>query len=595
MPYNHRAVLSGLLMIVVSLLFTKCTNPAGHAGTATETENVAAMLYNPNGTPAAHATVRFYKYGVDPRTGLAKKAAATPVDSTTTNTNGNYTAALDTGTYNILASSNGNATFQDSITVVKDSTVNPPTDTLKTPGNLQGRIALQPGDDARTVFILFLGTNTFFEPADSIGNFTTLPMAKGKYQVRILTTLDAYTPKDTVLSVTAGVIDTLTGPIVLQYTGIPVPTGLKINYDTLKQIVTLTWNKPTTGRKVAGYNIYRMNVDSNTSFSPVNLHLVTGATYSDSTGVQDQTYQYRIAAVDTNGTEGVKSAAVSVKVAGAFVLTDTIGSPGSAVGQFTTIWDMTLDSSGNLYVVSCESNTGNSPRIQKFETASNKALLSIGTKGIDTAQFNQPKGVAVDANGLVYVTDRGNARVQIFDSLGNFLSYFKGGTADSSKLMDPKEVAVIQNAVYVADYSDSGYYSTVKKFDRTGKFIKKWGQKGDGQGQFRMIWAIKTTPSGEVITLDENGIQFFTNDGQYESGFSLKSYNTLPQDFYLADSLIYLTAINDNSTYEFLIVNMKGALISRYSLPAFGFQIAVREKTVFISDFSSGRILVYKR
>ena len=175
------------------------------------------------------------------------------MDSTTTDASGNYAAKLDTGTYNVLAAGDSGVVYQDSITVVKDSTVHPPADTLKAPGSIRGIIRLQPGDDARTVFILFMGTNVLNMPEDAIGNFSVANMAEGTYRVRFLTTLDAYVPKDTVLSASAGRTDSVPHDIVLQYTGIPVAGGFMFSYDTLKQIVTLTWNKPTTGRKISGY------------------------------------------------------------------------------------------------------------------------------------------------------------------------------------------------------------------------------------------------------------------------------------------------------------------------------------------------------
>ena len=41
-------------------------------------------------------------------------------------------------------------------------------------------------------------------------------------------------------------------------------------------------------------------------------------------------------------------------------------------------------------------------------------LHSFGTKGNSPGQFNQPRGITVDKNGQVYVSDYGNGRVQVF-------------------------------------------------------------------------------------------------------------------------------------------------------------------------------------
>jgi hypothetical protein len=320
------------------------------AGNVTQTGNpVASMVYNPDGSPAIHAKVYFYPVNYNPHTGGLGKTAVT-IDSTITDTNGNYVEMLDSGTYNILAKGDSGLAFQDSITVTRGDTVKPPADTLHAPGTIQGIVQLQPGDDARTVFILFMGTHTFTMPTDLIGNFTSDNMAAGHYSVRIITTTPNYKVLDTNLGVIAGTANVLPQPIVLQYTGIPVPTGLKINYDTLKQIVTLIWDKPINGRKVQSYTIYRKRSDSATF---VNIKGgVTDTTNNDSTGVQDQTYEYRVAVVDTNTTEGTRSAGVQVLIAGMFTVADSIvkGYAIGVDGNFGQFGRGVLDSAGNFYI-----------------------------------------------------------------------------------------------------------------------------------------------------------------------------------------------------------------------------------------------------
>jgi hypothetical protein len=422
---------------VSSLLLMQCANPNAGNGSDTGNAMIASMLYNPDGTPANHAVVRFFRFGTDPRTGV------TAIDSTTTDAKGNYTAKLDTGTYNILANGGGNATFQDSIKAIKDSTVHPPADTLKATGSLKGIVRLEEGGDPTTVFVLFMGANVFTTVQDSAGNFATTDMAKGRYQVKLLSTLDNYKPKDTVLTVTAGSVDSLPGPIVLQYTGIPVPRGLTINYDTLKQIVNLSWNKPAIGRMVAGYDIYRQRSDS-TSFANIKSG-VKDTVFQDSTGVQDQTYEYRVAVVDSNNTIGVMSAGVSAKVTSVFILTDSIVSPminssqanGFAIGKDTTIYvaaagfnnfirvlsktgdsinaigkgnfkqvyDIAIDSKENIFAVDPDNNA-----IFKF--------LKNGTF-VSSWPINIPTRIAIDTQDNIYVVFSDGRGIMKLDTLGN--------------------------------------------------------------------------------------------------------------------------------------------------------------------------------
>jgi hypothetical protein len=302
-------------------------------GTATETENVVGVLFNEDGSRAAHAKVKFIPADYTPGAGLPGSVASA-ADSTITDDTGHYEAdSLPPNTYNLSFIGNGGYAFRDSIEVRSDSLTNVPSDTLKAPGSLHGTVRLQPGDDPRTISILFIGTTVWGTPNDSTGAFDVANLAGGSYRVRFLTTLDNYAPKDTVLRVIAGKSDTLSREIVLRYTGIPAPHGLAFTYDTLRHIVVLRWNRPAEGRPVESYNIYR-RMEGVTAYTRVESG-TPDTTWSDSAVMQDIVYEYRIAAIDTNGSEGVKSQ-------GLFVFTGN-GTPGAVFSapMANAVWTTT--------------------------------------------------------------------------------------------------------------------------------------------------------------------------------------------------------------------------------------------------------------
>jgi DNA-binding beta-propeller fold protein YncE len=70
---------------------------------------------------------------------------------------------------------------------------------------------------------------------------------------------------------------------------------------------------------------------------------------------------------------------------------------------------------GDLYV---SDGYGNS-RVHKYDPAG-RLLLSWGEPGTDPGCFNIPHNIATDADGLVYVADRENHRVQVFDGKGRY-------------------------------------------------------------------------------------------------------------------------------------------------------------------------------
>src|SRR5215813_7403419 len=67
---------------------------------------------------------------------------------------------------------------------------------------------------------------------------------------------------------------------------------------------------------------------------------------------------------------------------------------------------------------------GNS-RVVKF-TIDGKYVLDWGKKGTKPGEFNTPHSVAVDSHGTVYVSDRENNRIQIFDPNGKYLRQWDG-------------------------------------------------------------------------------------------------------------------------------------------------------------------------
>ena len=85
-------------------------------------------------------------------------------------------------------------------------------------------------------------------------------------------------------------------------------------------------------------------------------------------------------------------------------------------GLFRQVTDVAWDSAGNTYISDGYINS----RIAKVDKDGNW-LKSWGEPGDQPGQFNTPHSIAVDATGKVYVADRGNRRIQVFDGDGKFL------------------------------------------------------------------------------------------------------------------------------------------------------------------------------
>lgn len=89
-------------------------------------------------------------------------------------------------------------------------------------------------------------------------------------------------------------------------------------------------------------------------------------------------------------------------------------------GAFNKVTDIAFDSKGNGYI----SDGYNNSRVVKIDK-DGYWVTTWGERGTGPSQFNTVHGIAVDNNDNVYVADRGNARIQVFDTNGKFLRQFQ--------------------------------------------------------------------------------------------------------------------------------------------------------------------------
>jgi hypothetical protein len=205
------------------------------------------------------------------------------------------------------------------------------------------------------------------------------------------------------------------------------------------------------------------------------------------------------------------------------------GSSGEGNGQFANPRGVAVDSSGNVYVADENNN-----RIQKFTSSGTfmdkwGANGGNGSWGSGNGEFNMPWGVAVDSSGNVYVADSSNHRIQKLASSGTFLTRWGANGGDGSsgngngEFRYPTGVVVDSSGnVYVADINNN----RIQKLDSAGTFLTRWGtnggdgSSGNGNGEFDGPCGVAVDSLGNVYVADtaNNRIQKF--DGTTWSSFA---------------------------------------------------------------------------
>lgn len=145
-----------------------------------------------------------------------------------------------------------------------------------------------------------------------------------------------------------------------------------------------------------------------------------------------------------------------------------------------------------------------------------KLVSKWGSEGAGNGQFKDPKGVAVDAWGNVYVADYGNNRIQKFTSDGYYLTQWGVGGSDDYSVSSPKDVDVDSlGNVYVANGLD-GY---VKKFSPDGVFIKSFEHQSSCAGTINT--GVAVSPSNEIISayIPSDCVEKDSSNGLYLLGW----------------------------------------------------------------------------
>jgi NHL repeat len=145
----------------------------------------------------------------------------------------------------------------------------------------------------------------------------------------------------------------------------------------------------------------------------------------------------------------------------------SFGSAGSGEVSMKEALGIAIGAEGNLYI----SDTGND-RVDEWSQLSTggvKHVRNFGKEGTGAEEFKEPHGIATDSAGDVWVADTGNDRVEELGPTGTYIQAFgKEGTSEG-KLKAPEGVAIDSaNDAWIADTANSN--------------VQEWTLNGTGYG-----------------------------------------------------------------------------------------------------------------
>ena len=182
-------------------------------------------------------------------------------------------------------------------------------------------------------------------------------------------------------------------------------------------------------------------------------------------------------------------------------------------GMFRQVTDMAWDSAGNTYISDGYVNS----RIAKADK-DGVWLKSWGEPGDKPGQFNIPHSIAVDAQNNVYVADRGNRRIQVFDTDGKFLRQITidvPAPADARTAIGAKPTTSTATMAPGAPwtlcitpgpnqvlYTSDAFPGHIYKLGLDGKVLGMLGKAGKQPGQFGWIHSIACPSENELYVAE---------------------------------------------------------------------------------------------
>jgi DNA-binding beta-propeller fold protein YncE len=184
---------------------------------------------------------------------------------------------------------------------------------------------------------------------------------------------------------------------------------------------------------------------------------------------------------------------------------------GEDEARFNKPTDMAVSPAGDIFV---SDGYGNN-RVVHFDKGG-RFVKAWGRKGAAPGEFNLPHGIGLDSKGRLYVADRNNARIQVFDQGGTFLDEWKNLLVPWSVWVTPEDEIWTCGSSPTLHVNEGGmtgippHDQVLAKFSPSGKLLQVWmppkGQDGQEKpGELNWVHAVAADSKGNLYCGDIKG------------------------------------------------------------------------------------------
>ena len=159
--------------------------------------------------------------------------------------------------------------------------------------------------------------------------------------------------------------------------------------------------------------------------------------------------------------------------------------------------DVAWDAAGNIFV---SDGYGNS-RVVKYDK-DGRFIASAGTHGAEPGQLNLPHTIAADAKGNIYVGDRGNSRIQVFDNDLKLKAIYDKVGAPWAVCITPGPHQYLYSSNSNPDTNNAelgAVTGEIYKMELDGTILGKFGTAGKQLGQFSTTHEIDCRNENELL------------------------------------------------------------------------------------------------